>query len=158
MSGFVVGLLGGFLGAALGVFGTEAAKFSLAKGKRQEDRRDRILADMLASLNNVEDIGTRYWNGEFVSNSVTIRAAEQSIRAEIHHLARDSADLFGDVKVARDLCDDEVKSLRMLVTGGNFGDGQSMVSADIVLKVRTSAGDARRMLRNQRDGLKRRFL
>lgn len=158
MSGFLLGILGGFLGAMLGVVGAEFAKFALAPGKHQEERRDRIVSDMFSSLDTIEDLGTRYWNGEFAANSETIRTAEQTIRAEIHNLLRDSGDLFFNEKNARKLCDDEVKSLRMLVTGGDFGDGQQLIDSTIMLQVRTKSGDARRMIRNQRAKLKRRFI
>jgi hypothetical protein len=113
---------------------------------------------MPSSLSVVEDLGSKYWNGEYRAQSDEIRAAEEQIKAELHNLSRDSYDLFRNQNVARKLCDDEVKSLRMVVTGGDFGDGLCLVDQSVVFKVRTAAGDARRMSRNQRDTLKRRFI
>ena len=158
MTQFWLGLLGGFSGAALGVFGVEIVKFILDPGKRLEELRDSILANMLDEIGKVEELATKYWNGEYASNSTEIKIAEQDIQAVLHGLVRNAVDLFKDGRSARATCEGGIRTLRILVTGGDFGDGQEISDFQNSLEIKTKISDLKRDLRNQRHSLKRRFL
>lgn len=158
MTQFWLGLLGGFSGAALGVFGVEIVKFLLDPGKRLEELRDSILADMLDEIGKVDKLASAYWNGEFESNSQEIWIVEQDITAGLHGLVKNAVDLFENDQSARATCEGGIRALRSVVTGGNFGDGQKIIDPQNSLEIKTKISDLKRELRNQRHSLKRRFL
>lgn len=152
-----LGLLGGFLGAVLGVLGTEIVKFFLEPGKRLEAARDSILSDMLQEIDRVRTNGANYWNGCFECNTPEINFVEQDIKAGLLGLIRDSRELFQRDDMARASCEGEIRALRMLITGGSFGDGQKLNEPSTALEIKTKSNDLKRNLRTRRDKLKRRF-
>ena len=158
MNQFWLGLLGGFLGAALGVLGSEFVKFFLEPGRCLEAFRNNILEEMLAEIGKIEKIGAAYWNGEYPSKSPEIWAVEQDIKAGLHGLVRNAVDLFDGHQHARSTCEGKIRALRILVTGGSFGDGQQINDPQIALEIKTTTLDLKRILRNNRQKLKRRFL
>lgn len=158
MSDFWLGVAGAFLGSTLGVLGADAVKFRLEPGKRLEKRRDEHLLRMLSVVDDIERTGASYWNGEYLSNSKEIKATEQAIKAGLLVLSRDINDLFWDHHEYRKVCDVELRALRSVVTGGDFGDSQEMQEPTAVLETRTKAHDLKRSLRINRDKLPRQFL
>lgn len=158
MTQFWLGLLGGFSGATLGVLGVEVVKFVLDPAKRFENLRDSILADMKDEIGKVEKLASSYWNGEFNSNSQEIEIVEQDIIAGLHGLVKNAMDLFENDQAVRATCEGEIRVLRILVTGGDFGDGQNICDPQTSLKIKTKFSDLKRNLRKQRHNLKRRFL
>lgn len=158
MNEFWLGVMGGFSGALLGVFGTETAKFFLEPGRRLEVSRDSILSDMCVRVDEVETVSAEYWNGMLSDNSPEIYAAEQNIIAGLHFLVKETADLFEGDDGARVLCEGEIRALRILMTGGDFGDGQVLREPHTALEIKKRSGDLKRTLRRQRNKLKRRFL
>lgn len=157
MNSFWLGLLGAFLGGAGGVLGAELVKFLLDRGRNLEKRRDECLDRMLAMVDEIERSGAAYWNGEYESDTREIAAVEQSLKAGLHSLSRDMADLFKGHRIHSETCGREITYFRSVVTGGDFGDGQQITSNNTILELRIAAGDVKRALRRNRDDLPRRF-
>lgn len=158
MSDFWLGILGAFLGSTLAVIGTDFMSFGLEPGKRLEKRRDEHLQRMLSMVDEIERLGSKYWNGEFPSNSNEIRSAEQTINAGFLTLSREISDLFWDHIEHRKACDIELRALRSAMTGGNFGDSQELSNSIAVVETKTKSYDLKRAIRKNRDRLPRRFL
>jgi hypothetical protein len=157
MSDFWIGAGGAFLGASLAVLATEIVKFFREPGHTLEDRRNEILRDMRNRIDTVDQTSTAYWNGQFPTSSNEILTAEQNIKSDLHCLIGDANELFGSDDKAKAICEGSIRSFRILITGGDFGDGQELSSRSRALDIRKSAGDLKRLLRIERDKLRRRF-
>jgi hypothetical protein len=158
MNGFFISLLGGFLGAFLGVIGSKLAFFILEPGIALERKRDDALNDILDEIEKVRILSVDYWSGAFSEGSRKIRSAEQDLRTGLHNLIKESSILFEDSQDARVRCEGEIRRLRILITGRDFGDGQVIYKPEIVEEIKRESADLRRFLRTERGSLKRRFL
>ena len=149
-------VLGGSLvGSALGVIGSEFGKRLFEPRTRLEAQRDGSLEICQDLLDKIEDAALSYWNCKFEAGSREIVAVEVLIQADIHNLAKEAIDLFENDADALKLCDDEIKEIRKLATGGEFGDGNPSGDIDRLGKIPVAVGQLRRGLRRRRHKQKR---
>lgn len=150
MSAFWEAVGGGFLGSVLGVVGSEFTRRMFEPRTRREARRDHQLEVCLGHLGKIEAGALRYWGGEYEPRSREVISAEAMIVAELHSLANEAAELFqGNTRTVED-CDEDIRRLRQLVTGGDFGDENPSLDKRRLRDTKAKISDLRRDLIRRR--------
>ena len=150
MSAFWEAVGGGFFGSVLGVVGSEFSRRLFEPRTRREARRDHQLEACLAHLEKIETGALRYWGQEFEANSREVISAEAMIVALLHSLANEASELFqGDAKTI-EYCDEDIRRLRQLVTGGNFGDEDPTLDKRKLRDITAATSELRRALTRRR--------
>ena len=155
MSLFWAAVGGGFLGSILGVVGSEIGGRIFEPRARRESRRDHQLEICRAHLDKIGSEAADYWGGKFEAHSREVIAAEAMIVANLHSLAGEAAELFqGDAKTV-ELCEQDIRRLRQLVTGGTFGDEQPKIDKRKIRDITSTVSEFRRALEKRRHEQKR---
>ena len=149
-------VLGGSLvGSTLGVIGSELGKRMFEPRARLEAQRDGSLEICQNLLDKFESDALSYWNCKFEAGSREIIAVEVLIPVYLHDLAKEVSELFEDEPDISKSCDDEIKEIRKLATGGEFGDGNPSGDKERLGKVSLAVRELRRALRRRRHQQKR---
>lgn len=150
--------LASFLGAVLGVVGTAFANKILEPSAKLEERRDILRDEFCEKIESLCQLACSYWNEEFEAKSREIIGAETSINASCIDLIRLNYELLGPFDDQRKEVAIDLRMLRKLVTGGNFGDEDPTSDKNRQQDIKVHVAKLVQDVRKYRDKLPRRFI